>query len=1363
MRLRGCLATVSLLGVLLSWRSVEARPVQAPPMKPEALTAIQQEAITLYRAGRYDHAAARYHELASLQPENVEILKDFMWVLWRAGRNEEAARVAATITSLDQDDIEAWNFLGRELLVLGRHDEALDAFEQSLRADPEQRSVWRAVAQLHLDTHQAEQAHRLLTQWLRQDPEAGELYPLLARAQSLQGNFEAAADSWAQARRFFPENLAYHYQYAAALYHSGQVEQARTALETLLREQQQHLLDPNQVDVWKVIAQLQMDLEQYDAAQQLLTELLQRYPDRHDLYPLLATTQNMQEQFADAAATWAKAREAFPDNLAYHYREAVAWDRSGQAEHTLVAADALVKRHRHRLSNPADLGVWRLVAQLYLNLERYEAAERLLTDLVWHHPDRGEPIPLLARAQSLQGNFEAAADSWAQARRFFPENLDYHYQHAAALYHSDQPKQAQRSLEELGQQHRKKLLDPMYRNVWRLIAQLWLNLRQPAQASRLLEVLVEHDPHATSLYPVLARAYMRQGDMAQAARYWATACQFFPDNPDYQYQYASALFHSGQSEPALARFTELAAHHADYDPAVDWLADYAIVKGEEARAAQLLESRLANPKPGDEPVLLRLAELYAALGQRERALATLDRCLALNPTEGEALLQKAEHFTAMGRLRAAATIYQELLTWNPWSRLVLTRLADVQYVRGRYAQAVRVLKQARQFDATDPYWLIKHAQALYALGNVSASKRLLTQWLQKQDGPVLLILCYHGLIASHDDPLLAQPYHITVEAFEDQIRTLAEAGFVAVTAQDVHEWYRGTKELPDRPVLITFDDARLDSFEPADPILARYHFKATMCVPIINLARHLSGYASWEQLAQYQRTGRWEIQAHGGYAHGRIPIDAEGRKGIFLTNRQWLAEEQRLETVEEWRDRIAMDYRLSKLAIEQHLGTVPVAFAYPEGDFGQQYIQNVPKAAPINVALVRQTFGLALHQNPYGLNVRSQDPMFLTRVEPRTTWTGKDLLWHVAHKNPIVLAHGTLFKQAAWQGRFREAAQWLEQLRQDGVSPSLLLVEQARLHYAAGDSVQGRALIDQALQTEHSAEVAHIAQAIQQDDDRWVWTPYVEWKDDNQDREHVLVSQRLGEWEVGQSQWTVAHRTGMFREAGLDDVLEHGLGLSSRINLGLFHSLQLDGMAHLFSGGQAEETVTASGSLRSRWTDAITTGITAGQGLVETARALDANIRDRYATLQAIIGHQDPWQLATRANASDLSDDNRRYTATAELSNRLEVFPSLRLIYRFTVDDTDTVSPNYYSPQQLMLHQGGAEYELSLGKRASLIARYLPGYGTEEGVSARLIHTVEAEAPIRWTDTFQLRPRVFLSRTPTYEANLYSLSLQIRF
>ena len=78
-----------------------------------------------------------------------------------------------------------------------------------------------------------------------------------------------------------------------------------------------------------------------------------------------------------------------------------------------------------------------------------------------------------------------------------------------------------------------------------------------------------------------------------------------------------------------------------------------------------------------------------------------------------------------------------------------------------------------------------------------------------------------------------------------------------------------------------------------------------------------------------QESGRWGIESHSNDGHGVVPLDAAGDTGAFFVNRQWLASEQRLETIDEFRARITADLDAVTAAFAAHDLPEPTYFAHP--------------------------------------------------------------------------------------------------------------------------------------------------------------------------------------------------------------------------------------------------------------------------------------------------------------------------------------------------------------------------------------------------------------------------------------------------
>ena len=138
------------------------------------------------------------------------------------------------------------------------------------------------------------------------------------------------------------------------------------------------------------------------------------------------------------------------------------------------------------------------------------------------------------------------------------------------------------------------------------------------------------------------------------------------------------------------------------------------------------------------------------------------------------------------------------------------------------------------------------------------------------------VLAYHGINDSNDH------YSVSQRGFAEQMEMLEPAGLPDdhASTQYVRFLRRATRGLPPRPILITFDDGRLDSYRGADKILAKHGFPAVMFV----IAGHVNGgqrrsTSTGRSSSRMQDSGRWDIQEHAGTMHENVPVDQRATRG----------------------------------------------------------------------------------------------------------------------------------------------------------------------------------------------------------------------------------------------------------------------------------------------------------------------------------------------------------------------------------------------------------------------------------------------------------------------------------------------------
>jgi peptidoglycan/xylan/chitin deacetylase (PgdA/CDA1 family) len=208
--------------------------------------------------------------------------------------------------------------------------------------------------------------------------------------------------------------------------------------------------------------------------------------------------------------------------------------------------------------------------------------------------------------------------------------------------------------------------------------------------------------------------------------------------------------------------------------------------------------------------------------------------------------------------------------------------------------------------------------------------------------PAVPILMYHAV--GHRPARAAYGLSVAPEAFAAQMELLGARGFTPVTTARLGGAWRTGAALPERPVLITFDDGYEGVHRHALPVLARYGFTATLFVSTGWLrGAYDEGGApdtmlDWDQVRELAAAGT-EI---GGHTHTHPQLDQLGDR------------------------RLAFETVRCREIIAGELGTAPVSFAYPYG-YSSRRVRDAVRAAGFAQALAVGNALARRAQGPYAL------------------------------------------------------------------------------------------------------------------------------------------------------------------------------------------------------------------------------------------------------------------------------------------------------------------------------------------------------------------------------------------------------------
>ena len=118
------------------------------------------------------------------------------------------------------------------------------------------------------------------------------------------------------------------------------------------------------------------------------------------------------------------------------------------------------------------------------------------------------------------------------------------------------------------------------------------------------------------------------------------------------------------------------------------------------------------------------------------------------------------------------------------------------------------------------------------------------------------VLNYHQVNDTEKNSLTLE-----TEQFAAQMKYLHDAGYTTITVKEMLDAFDGGGSLPEKPVVITFDDGYMDNYRNAFPILSRYNFKATIFL-VTDYINIYPNYLTWNDAYLMQQSGLIEFESH---------------------------------------------------------------------------------------------------------------------------------------------------------------------------------------------------------------------------------------------------------------------------------------------------------------------------------------------------------------------------------------------------------------------------------------------------------------------------------------------------------------------
>lgn len=192
----------------------------------------------------------------------------------------------------------------------------------------------------------------------------------------------------------------------------------------------------------------------------------------------------------------------------------------------------------------------------------------------------------------------------------------------------------------------------------------------------------------------------------------------------------------------------------------------------------------------------------------------------------------------------------------------------------------------------------------------------------------LPVLMYHSI---NPKPDKTGKYVITPQNFENDIRYLKEKGYTAISAKELLKYVNLCEPLPEKPVLITFDDGMYNNMEYALPILEKYDFCAVFSVvgsyadeyTKNNIVNPDYSYLRWCDINELSDNSRIEFGNHSYNFHN-------------ISGERYGTEKKKSENTLDYIDAFFEDTQKLQSEFLQNCNFKPFIYTYPFGSYSEE-------------------------------------------------------------------------------------------------------------------------------------------------------------------------------------------------------------------------------------------------------------------------------------------------------------------------------------------------------------------------------------------------------------------------------------------
>ncbi len=1365
-----------------------------PPRNAEAASPGQQaldRGTTLYKQGRFEDAIAAFKEATEKDAGLLKAWENLGWAYHRAGRHREAVETWGTVLKVEPRRLELLNEIAAIHLAHRRFAEAAEVLDRSLKIDPSQPAIRLRIATAYEEVGRLREAESHMREAVRVAPTPQGMLRLsdflerhgrgdearstlragmprlgsmsgivglrLARLEAqrgdrayARGNHQEAKAAYAEAIRLDPHNAQFRINLGWAHRKAGEVAEAREAWRVALQR------EPTRSALYRHIADAALEQADLKTAATMYSRAWTQ-AERQPAIPYHLAAIAIEEGRGEDASQWLQELFRLPDaDAEWSRRVAGLFARFEQPDPGIELFRARIKLSQSPDETRAALAsLHARKGSAAYKAQDLETAERELKEAVGLDPKNHHALRDLGWAYWAAGHYDWAGEVWTRYASTYPDRPEPHNL-MTHLYLK------QRNFEAAVSSARTSLgLDPKQPQQRLTLAKALHWGGRFGEGRKLAEIVAKENPDDLPSQLFLADLLMQYHDYARSKEQWRRVLDLGHHEAKAEFYWVKSLYELGEYDRAVAEAKRFVETEGPKQPLLQFLADDAVLRGSDGDAVQWY-ALMTRHFPERLPPWLELARLRRKQGDLEGARATLTQAKQKHPDRLDVDLALAQFDHGAGHVEEAYAAFLAMSRTHGAKPDVFRGRYETALETGRREEALATLRKGKEPIVNSFETRRLEARVYYAMGKHREAQRALARVIDPPRGTVYVpILLYHGL---GDHPRSAS---MPAAMFDSQLQALKSAGYTTLTVTELARILDGKQAFPKRPIMITFDDARIDSFDRADPLLARYGMKATMFVPTARILDGHPHFADWKKISDYAATGRWDLQSHGHRAHDLITLDAEQQQtGNFLVNRLWLEEPKRSESYEEYAARVDEDYRISIEELKRHTpGLEVVGYAFPFSEAGQESVGNERRAADLNQDLLKRYLRFGFVQVESGYNEMASGHttgLMLRRYPVPRDLDGQGLLRHLALHHPTLIARTQSAQYHYWQGEYDSARSGFERLAKDepymqGEAAYYLAAIEAQR--GRPDAAQRQLEIAETLKSPRLVDEPALAQRI-----RWEngfrLAPRIDFTDDSEGRETMWQGAFLHSGARGGFEASFGAGRFALSEDGLPSLEGPELSLATR--LGPFENWSFMGRVWQRTPDGADRTFGWSYGIGVE-NDRLQLRARGARGDVETLRGRLLGLRlDTYGghvglrLTPSLIGVFDGYY-------GRYDDTNERVDLAGKLLVRPRRWGGLGFGAGVGWSDTLFRSDFYYSPEALRQLRGLVSYERRWNPGWVVETEIGLGLAEDEPNGRRGTFSATGRLGQAWNDRLRTLFEGRYGSAPAYESWGFGGTLELRF